>query len=142
MAFRESDIWQDVAGRTRMVLVTSDDAFNGNLIATAMAAVSNAGIIQTWGSTLGVIAPSAVSATYQAVDDWVPLIFQAADSSQASLTLVAPQSGIFLSDGVTVDPTAIAVLTAACIGHLLTGTGSAVTTFVGGTRRRKLVDYG
>jgi hypothetical protein len=125
-----------------MTIVTADSNTNASLIDGALEGISNASIVQSWGSSPTIIAPSSTAATFLAVDDWVPLTYQAADGSQAVLTLLAPQLGIFLADQVTVDPTAIAVLNGFVIGHLLTGTGQLVTTYQGGVRRKKLVDYG
>ena len=142
MSFKESNIWQDAAGRTRQTIVTADTNTSASLIDGALEGISNASIVQSWGSAPTVIAPSSTAATFLAVDEWVPLTYQASDGSQAVLTLVAPQLSIFLADQVTVDPTAIAVLNTFVIGHLLTGTGLAVATYQGGVRRKKLLDYG
>jgi len=100
----------------------------------AIQGVSNSDVQEWWEGTDHVLSPLPVFATYPDVSDAARLTYTDAGGSLANLTVPAPQSGIFLADGVTVDPTAIAVLTAACVGNLCSGAGGLVTAFVSGVR--------
>ncbi|HWT78362.1 MAG TPA: hypothetical protein VN648_06125, partial [Candidatus Methylomirabilis sp.] len=60
------------------------------------------------------------------------LIYRNATGSIAKLWIPAPMAGMFLADGVTVDPTAVAALNLDVLGNLLAGDGTPVTQYVGG----------
>jgi hypothetical protein len=62
------------------------------------------------------------------------LTFTTATGELVNLSLPAPKGAIFKADGVTVDPSAIADVIAACIGNLCTAAGVAVSAYVGGVR--------
>lgn len=104
--------------------------------------LSNAGLDQYWEGLRVPILTPGVAAAFPAVTDWIPLLYQAADGTQAVVTLVAPKSAILLADQETVSAPAIAGLTAVVVGNVQTASGAAVTTFIGGTRRKRGVDYG
>jgi len=69
--------------------------------------------------------PSAESVAY--------LRFADAAGFVAVLALPAPDTSIFLADGVTVDPLAIGGIIVAATASLVTAAGNLVTTFVGGS---------
>lgn len=141
-----SSVWVDFNGRTRQTIVRGQDSLivPGSLAAVeaALKAVSNADTQRCWqGPTQINGAPAPVAAVYQSVADYAVLVYQDAANELVYITLVAPQAGIFMTDGETVDPPAIAGVSAAVIGTVLTGGGGLVTAYVGGFRRRSGREY-
>lgn len=134
MSQRRYTVWVDTNGFTRLTLLNS--SAGASAVEAAILAQSNADVLNSADSTLTVNgSPSPVAATYQRVADSAGLLFQDAMGEQVIVQLPAPKAAIFLADQVTVDPTAIAVLIAAVVGTVLTGSGNPVTSYVGGTRR-------
>ena len=96
-------------------------------------AVSDADWINWWEGTLNVNgAPAPTAAQYQSVGQQAHLVFACADGTSARIDIPAPQIGIFLSDGVTVDATMIATLIADAIGNLLSPSQSPATAYLSG----------
>jgi hypothetical protein len=127
-----SIVWIDIGGRTRQTVpcATPDNA----AIMAALQNHSNAGI-QTWfEGPLQVLTPSPVATDFPDVADLARLTFTDALGSLATLALPAPQSTIFMADSVTVNPSAIADIIAAAVGHLCSAGGGTVTAYVAGTR--------
>lgn len=134
-----STIWIDANGRTRQTILRGNASLA--TVESDLLALSNADTQRSWeGPTAVNPAPAPVAATYQNVADYAVLVYTDG-TDLVYITLVAPQASIFLADGETVDPTAIAVLTGHVVGTVLTGSGSAVTSFVGGFRRRAGREY-
>jgi hypothetical protein len=124
-------VWVDAGGRTRVTLPTGNAT-----LATIMAKLqlhSNADVLSWFEGPPTFLSPAPVAAVYADVVDLARLTFTDG-TDLVNLALPAPQSAIFLADGVTVDPSTIVDLTTAAIGTLLTAAGVPVTTFVGGLR--------
>lgn len=140
MATKRSSVYVDAQGRTRQCILTGNATLAS--VEAALIAVSNADVHDSWeGADVINGAPAPTAAIYEGVADYVPLTYSDASGNLVYITLVAPQSGIFLPDGETVNPAAIAALSAAIIGTVLTGAGLPATTFIGGTRRRSMREY-
>lgn len=136
----QTTIWQDVNGRTRATYVNS--ASGSVALQAALKAVSEADIQRSWnGTTIVNPAPTPSTGSYQTVADYATLVFQTASSDLVYLTLIAPQSSIFLADGETVNSAAIAALIAAALGTLTDQGGNVVTSYVAGFRRRSGREY-
>lgn len=131
-----SAVWIDANGRTRMTILKT--LAGAAPITSAMQAFQLAALQQIWESAVVLPGTPAAAGAYQSVGDAAVLLFQTAAGNIVSLTIPAPGIGIFLPDGITVDPANanIIALVAACIGALTDGGGNAVTTFLGGTYRR------
>lgn len=141
MSTTRSMIWVDTTGKTRMTLANVVGASVGTIQADLMA-LSNAVVEKWWEGSLTIPGGAPAAAQFLNVQDYADLLFQSsADGSIARLTLPAPLQSIFLADLETVDPTAIAVLIADVTVSLLTGTGQIADTYLGGVRRRKMIDY-
>lgn len=127
-----SVIWLDANGVTRQTILKS--LTGAGAIWAACQAASNAEVQTTWESVLGATVGSTTVANYQSNKMSCRLIYQTASGGSLYITLPAPQLGIFLSDGVTVDPAnglVIAINTAA-IGLLSDGAGNVAVSYVGG----------
>jgi hypothetical protein len=142
---RRSIIWVDSQGRTRQTLLTGNAPGGGLSLANVEAQLlllSNADWQTDFEGALGVNgAPAPVAAQYPTVSDYAALVYTDAVGSLTYLTLPAPQAGIFLADGETVNPAALAALNAAVIGEILTSGGGAVTAYISGVRRKILKEY-
>lgn len=126
-----SIIWLDVNGATTQTIVNSDP--DASSIQAALLSNSNADVLNWWESAPnpnGAPAPSA--SVFQTVQDKARLLFLDSGGSLVTFNLPAPQSGIFLADGVTVDATAIAVLIAAVIADGRSGAGNPIISYVAG----------
>jgi len=105
-------------------------------------AMSYADWQKSWaGDVLTNGSPSTSTGAYQNVADYVQLVWLTVAGTLVYLTLVAPSSSIFMADGETVDPTAIAVLATDVIGSLQDDNGNLVASYVGGFRRRSGREY-
>lgn len=131
MAMNRSVIWLQAGPQSTITLIRTDTG--GSAIETAILAHSNSDWFNEWEGTLNINgAPAPVNAPYPGVAQQARLVFKCADNSQAELVIPAPKVNIFLPDGVTVDVTTIPDITAACIGHLLSGSLSPATTYLSG----------
>lgn len=140
MATRRSIVWVDANGSTRQSLVRGNATLAG--VQAALIAVSNADYQSQFEGTEHVNgAPAPISATYQPVGDYVPLVYSTAGGDLVYVTLPSPQAAIFLADQETVNPAAIAAVTAAIVGTVVDAAGNAVVAFVGGVRRARLKEY-
>lgn len=123
-------MWVDGAGeRVLQVVRTLSGASS---IVAELEAVSQAKVVESWEGDDTTFSVIPGTGTYITVRQTAVLYFADGVGRIARLLLPAPDSSIFLSDGVTVDPTTIPSLITACIGSLLTGAGTTVTSFVGG----------
>lgn len=134
-----STVWVDVNGSTRQTILRGNATLSP--VTTQLLALSNAAGFDCWEGPPSGPFGSATAATYQTVGDYAELVYTDAGGSLVYITLPAPVASIFMADGETVDATAIASLTAAVVGLVLTGSGAAVSAFVGGVRRAKLREY-
>lgn len=123
-------VWADATGRTRLTIVKS--VGSSSAIEVALQGASQAGVLYDWASAMGVAIGTAAAAQYQAANQTAQLLFTTAAGSLIYLTLPAPQIGIFLADGKTIDATTIPALIAACIGTLSDGAGNVATAFIAG----------
>jgi len=129
-----SVVWVDAGAGSTITRINSLAGSAG--IEADLLAVSNADIQQNWFGTLAVNgSPTPVAAEYQSVTQRVTLVFTTtAAGVLVTLTLVAPQIGIFLADGRTVDlaNAAVVTLAAACVGNLCTIAGDAAVALIAG----------
>jgi hypothetical protein len=98
---------------------------------------SNADVLNWFEGPPTNLTPSPVSAVFADVVDLARLTFADAGGNLATLALPAPQLAIFQADSVTVNPSAIADIIAAAVGHLHTAAGNPVTAFVAGVRNQR-----
>lgn len=125
-------VWIDAGGRTRVTVPCADPS-----LSTIMAKLqlhSNADVQQWFEGPPTILTPAPVSAAFPDVVDLARLTFTDAFGSLVNLALPAPQGAIFMADSVTVNPSAIADVITACIGHLCSAGGSTVTAYVAGLR--------
>lgn len=126
-----SVLWVDAAGGSTISLIRA--VTSAASIETELLAVSNADWFNEWEGTLNInLTPSPVAAEYQSVSQQATLVFLCADNTTARVNLIAPKLSIFMADGVTVDPTTITSLIAACVGTLLSATLSPAVAFQNG----------
>lgn len=128
-------VWIDAGGRTRATIPCADP--NNTTIMSALQNHSNADVLEWFEGPLNVLSPSPVSAVFADVVDLARLTFTDAAGSLSTLALPAPKSGIFLADSVTVDPSAIADIISAAVGHLCSSAGGPVTAYVAGVRNQR-----
>lgn len=131
---RQSVVWIDVAGRTRVTqfVINATPA----CIRTSLLAKSNADVVDWFeGDDHFNTSPAPLNLTYPRVTDFASLLFADGSGNQASLTLPAPDSSIFLADQVSVDPSAIADIISAATTFLVNSAGNTVTTYLGGVRK-------
>lgn len=123
-------IWVDAQGERVMHVITTSSGVGS--IETALGNHSNAGVVECWeGVDEFPTALTSVS-TYPTVRATAVLTFRDATGSIAKLFLPAPSSAIFMSDGVTVDPSQISDIISSAVGNLISGAGNTVISFVGG----------
>jgi len=130
-----STVWVDAYGQQTITRVNSNGG--AGAAAAALYALSNAGIVESWEGARTPGSPSPTAAAYQSIVDRAALLFLCADNTIMSTIVPAPQLGIFLADGETVDITNAAVATfatAAIASPLTNNAGSPVTTLVNGYR--------
>lgn len=125
-------VWIDVTGRTRLTVIKATT--NPCTILNAAVALSNGSILYNWDGPIDGAIGSGVSAQYQAVQQWVEMMFQTGAGTMLRLTVPAPSLSILMPDKKTVDPSNAAVITlvTAALGNLSNGGGSTAATFVGG----------
>jgi len=136
MAINRSIVWVDSGGNNTITLLrtsTGAGTIEGDILA-----LSDADWFNQWEGTLFVNgSPAPTFAQYPSVTQQATLQFMCADGTVARVDIPAPQIGIFLSDGVTVDPSMITTLITDCIGNLLSSSLSpAVSYLVGFLNRR------
>lgn len=129
-AVRTGVIWVDAQGERNLNVITTNSG--AATIAANLESLSNAVRSFSWENNEVNFSSIPVVATYPTVRVNAQLIYRDATGSLAKLYIPAPISSIFLTDGVTVDPTAIATLTGNVIGELICGSGNVATAFVGG----------
>jgi len=124
-------IWTDAMGEKTLNVVRTSTGVGA--IEDALQEYSNAGLTECWEGLDELILTSPSTDAYPTLRVVAKCTFQSATGSTASVYIPAPQTSIFLSDGDTVDPSAIPDLITACVGNLLCGDGTTATMFVGGT---------
>jgi hypothetical protein len=130
---KRTTVWASADGRTRRTELYGLASLAG--VQAALAAASNAGELQHWEGDLVASVPAPSAASFPSVQDLAILLYADGAGVQVQVRIPAPHASIFMSDGETVDPGAIGAISAAVIGHVLTTSGVAVTTFVGGFRQ-------
>lgn len=147
MSSRRTVVWVDYNGFTRATYLTGNNGGGGSptlaSVESQLLALSNADEQSVWEGPWTVNpAPAPAAAVYQAVGDYAALTYQNTGTGElVYITLPAPKSTIFLADGETVDPTAIAALTTEVTAVIITASGAVVDAFVGGVRRARLREY-
>lgn len=128
---RMSVNWVDANGQQSLRTITAD--ISAAAILAAASAYTNAQPQQTWeGQILGGY-PTPTSGPYLSASQVAYLRFVDATGSVGTLALPGPLTSIFMADGVTVDPSTIAPLIAACIGTLICGSGNKAVAFSSGS---------
>lgn len=138
MAIRRYVVWVDANGYTRLALLNGNAGLGA--VQAALAAQSNAAPLNCVESALTVYTPAPPGGVYRTVGDAAILTYQDAGGDLVDITLPAPLASVFLADGQTVDSAAIAAVSAAVIGTVVTGAGNPVTAYVAGTRRTKKME--
>lgn len=123
-------IWNDAQGERVLHVITTDTGVGS--IESSLESHSNAVVCECWEGLDEVYTVSPTVATYPTVRITALLEFNDGMGSTARIYLPSPQADIFLSDGDTVDPSKIPDIIAACIGHLICGSGNVATAFTGG----------
>lgn len=132
--YRRYDIWYDYYGRTRLISNNYSAAPFGNLDAAIMAA-SNAGILQSVGSDVLFVGGPVINAQFISVTDWASCVVVDSLGNQSSIIIPAPQTGIFMADGITVGPTTLAAIYAAAIADgYVNSLGNSPTAVISGLR--------
>jgi biotin carboxyl carrier protein len=130
---RQSTVWVDAQGKTTARLTTT--SAGAVAVVAAIAALSNAAVQETWeGPLTAVAAPTPTAADKISVRDSAELVYSTAAGSLVKVSIPAPQAAIFMADGETVNPAAVAALTALVLANVVTPAGVAVTAYVAGTR--------
>lgn len=129
---KASVVWADAGGRTRTTQIVT--SAGSAAVLAALKAQSNADWMQQWEGDLVAQVPAPVAAQFQDASDAAVLYFQTAAGAIAKVTLPAPVASIFMADGESVDPSAIAAIIAAVIADCVTADGTAVASYVGGLR--------
>lgn len=132
-------VFVDGTGRTRLQVIKAGT--NPCSILTDILALSNAGTQYNFDGLIDPAMGTPVAAQYQPAQLYANLQFSTATGSILQLQIIAPQVAIFLADGVTVDPAAIATLIAHCIGNLSDGAGNVATAYLGGSLAPSKGDY-
>jgi len=130
--YKRSVIWLDAGGRTRQTIPAT--LTGAGLLVGDMAAFSTAAVVEYFEGVDTFTPSTPVGGTFPDVQDIARLTFKTGAGDLVQLALPAPNVGIFLPDGVTVDPSVITLIISDAIGNLCTPAGVAVTAFVGGTR--------
>jgi len=126
----------DSGGNNTITLIRTDTG--ASTIQTDLLALSNADWFNEWEGTLNLNgSPAPTFADYPSVTQQATIIFQCADGTTARVDIPAPQIGIFLSDGVTVDSTMITTLITDCIGNLMSSSLSLATAYLTGFLNRR-----
>jgi hypothetical protein len=132
-------IWIDLYGRTRQTTLKGNATLGG--VMAALAALSDGSLLDCWeGPTMG---PSgtAIAGPYNSVSDEALITYADGVGDLVNIVLPAPDSGIFQADGRTVNPAAVSALTIAATGRVITASGLAVATYVGGFRQPQRGGY-
>lgn len=119
---------------------TTSTQINGSLtlagVQAALLAVSNADYVREFeGTSVANGSPSPIAAPFETVMDQAFLWFVTAAGTLVQVTVVAPQSSIFMADGMTVDPTSVAGVVAAVVGTVTDQNGNVTTAFTAGLRQ-------
>jgi len=126
-----SVLWIDAGGLSTITLLLANPTAAS--IQGAIKDKSNADYLEYWEGPLTInSSPAPTSAAYVSVTQSAVLSFLCADNTIAKIAIPAPQLGIFLSDGQTVDASQVTVLVASCIATLVSNSGSPAVSFLGG----------
>jgi hypothetical protein len=131
--FYTSTVWLDARGYTSITLVRTASGGIGPILSD-MQALTNADWSLCWEGPLSTQVPSTTAAVYEAGMQRARLVFGAADGTEVDIIIPAPQIGIFLADGITVDSSNanVAQLITDVIANGVSASGSAVTAYLSG----------
>lgn len=129
-------MWIDANGRTRQTIIKT--LTGAATIQANVANCSNSVQHNAWESFQAGGVGVPVAANMQSVADAASMMFQTGPGGILRLTVPAPKIGIFMPDGVTVNPAdfRVVALVAACIGLLSDGAGNAAALYLGGRYSR------
>lgn len=129
-----SVLWVDAYGRKTITRINSVAGFAAGF--AALTACSNAAWQEYWESALSTNVPTPAASVYQSVMDRAALLFLCVDNTLAQVIIPAPNLGIFLADGETIDPAnaLVVALVAAILGVLTNQNASPAASFVAGYR--------
>lgn len=127
---RAGIVWVDAQGE--QVLHVINTASGVGSIESAIAAKSNAGVVECWEGPLEQFNATPVVAVYPTVRNSAVLLFEDDIGSTARLYVPSPVSSLFDHTGDTVDPSAASSIISAAIGNLQAGSGNTVSIFKGG----------
>lgn len=138
--------WVDAGGHFQQTVYRYDP---GGLVPNPeglnpyMRGLSNAGFVgYSHGASQSDQNQEGTAAVFPAVNQVAQLTFADSSGSVAEIYIPAPVSSMFLSDGITVDTSNLAVsifINTVCIGsnRLYTAAGGVVTTYLSGFLRAK-----
>lgn len=131
MATRRDLIWVDAQGENVLHILTGNGSMSA--VMSQLIALSNADVLDWWEAANNARTPTPNTGTYPTVRVQALLNFRTSTTgSEARIFIPSPKSSIFLSDGVTVDPSAVSALISAVEGVIIAGDSSVVDQFVGG----------
>lgn len=130
MALRAGLIWVDAQGENVLHVLKTASGVGG--IEAALVGHSNGFVAQCWEGLAEVLTGTTSTDQYPTVRITAELTYGDAVGGTVNIYLPSPQASVFVSGTDTIDPTAVADVTAVCIGNLLTNTGNTVTHFIGG----------
>lgn len=131
--------WLDSAGGFYRNRFYVSHGVDGSSVVAQLQSASNAGLQQHSSGQVTFDAVSPIDAQYPTFTQVAQLLFACADGSTVEMIIPAPQSTVFLSDGLRVDPVAMATLIADVIAVVTNNLASPVTTYRQGSlvnRRR------
>lgn len=128
-------VWVDAGSRTSATIPCADP--DNAAIMAALQNHSGADVLNWFEGPSNLLTPAPSGVEFADVKDLARLTFTDAGGSLVALALPAPNLGIFQADSVTVDPTTIADIISACVGHLCSSAGGLVTAYVAGTRNQR-----
>jgi hypothetical protein len=129
---RRTTFWADQAGQR--AITHFDYAGDASTFFDQYQAFSDAHVQDWFEGPLHRLRLGILTFPYNAVEDIAVLTFSDNARNKTKLILPAPVLSMFLPDGKTVDPAAVATLVADCLGNLMTQANTVVTRFVGGAR--------
>lgn len=135
MVWARSVVWTDANGYGVITKIVSQSGASS--VVGDLQALSNAGVLQYWESSVTNVGDAPLAARFQSGADRAALVFLCADTTNYVVIVPAPKATIFDADQETVDltnPDVVAFAFAAVTAPLCNSTGSPVTVLLAGTR--------
>lgn len=124
--------WADYTGLVRSLRLYGT---NPCTVLNALQGYSNAAVLRNFDANVDPQIGVASAALFQSVADVVSFIFNTAGGNKIELLLPAPQGGIFMADGTTVDLSLVGTLVTAAIGNLTDVGGDVAISLLNGKLR-------